>query len=216
MADKSARAMAGMTLRRAYPAQFEIRAKSGSQVGIKGYATVYGQPYEMFDQLGSYVENVREGAGKRTLGQKPQVQLLLNHDGLPMAYTKAGTLRLAEDSTGLHVDGDVDTARTDVHDMVHALERGDIDEMSFAFRVVEQEWADEYSRREIVAYNLHRGDVSVVNFGANPSTEVGLRAQDLDHLDESAARELYERLAVRLTPKTPQLSLSLALALSEG
>jgi hypothetical protein len=101
MADKSARAMAGMTLRRAYPAQFEIRAKSGSQVGIKGYATVYGQPYEMFDQLGSYVENVREGAGKRTLGQKPQVQLLLNHDGLPMAYTKAGTLRLAEDAHGL-------------------------------------------------------------------------------------------------------------------
>jgi hypothetical protein len=38
----------------------------------------------------------------------------------------------------------------------------------------------------------------------------------LVRVDESAARELYERLAVRLTPKTPQLSLSLALALSEG
>lgn len=198
MADKSARATAGMTVRRAFPAQFEIRAKTGSTVGIQGYATVYAAPYEMFDQLGSYQEVVRSGAGRTTLGQRPQVQLLLNHGGMAMAYTKAGTLRLSEDTTGLQVDADVDTARTDVHDMVHALERGDVDEMSFAFRVTRQEWSPDYEQRDIIEYNLHRGDVSVVNFGANAGTEVGLREQDLALMNRSALRQLKDRLEHRL------------------
>lgn len=198
MADKSSRATGELVLRRAYPAQFELRAKSGTTVGIKGYATVYDQPYEMFDSLGSYTEVVRAGAGKRTLGQQPQVQLLENHAGRAMAYTKAGTLRLSEDSKGLHVDADVDTARTDVHDMVHALDRGDVDEMSFAFRVVEQTWSPDYAERSIAAYNLHRGDVSVVNFGANAGTSVGLRAQDFEMLTLPGLRELKKRLEARL------------------
>lgn len=200
MADKSSRAAAGGVLRRAYPAKFEIRAQAGTKVKVRGYATVYEEPYEMWDMFGSYSEVVGEGAGKTTLSQDPAVQLLLNHEGLSMAYTRAGTLRLAEDTTGLEVDGDVDTARSDVHDMVLALERGDVDEMSFAFRVTRQSWSPDYDQRRIVEYNIHRGDVSVVNFGANPATDVGLRAQDFDHLDEDAARALYERLGRRLAP----------------
>lgn len=218
MTDKSGRATATKTLRRAYPAKFEVRAKAGSTVGVIGYATVYDHGYEMYDMFGSYTEIVRQGAGKTTLAQDPQVQLLLNHAGLSMAYTRAKTLALTEDSTGLHVDADVDTARSDVRDMVSALERGDVDEMSFAFRVTRQEWSPDFEQRDIIEYNIHRGDVSVVNFGANDATDVGLRAQDFDALDESAARALYERLGRRLNPQTPQrgMSLGLALALCES
>jgi hypothetical protein len=56
------------------------------------------------------------------------------------------------------------------------MRRGDVDEMSFAFRVNEQEWSPDYSERTITEVNLHRGDVSIVTFGANPHTLALLRA----------------------------------------
>jgi HK97 family phage prohead protease len=220
MLDKSSRAAGSGLLRRAYPAQFEVRGKAGASVEIRGYATVYDQPYEMYDAFGPYSEVVRGGSGKKTLSEDPQVQWLLNHAGLSMAYTKSGTLKLAEDSTGLEALARVNTTRSDVRDMVAALDDGDTDEMSFAFRVPAGKsiWSPDYDQRDITEYNLHRGDVSVVNFGANPATEVGLRAQDFDHMDEAGARSLYERLQRRFDPPKPQRSLALmkALAVVQG
>ncbi|MER8004982.1 HK97 family phage prohead protease [Streptomyces sp. NPDC094149] len=203
MSVKSDRAKRSGTERRAFPVQLEVRAKAGaSNVStIEGYASVTEEPFEMWDWLGPYNEVVREGAFAKTLGENPQVQLLLNHSGLAMAYTKAGTLRLAEDSTGLHMEADVSTKRSDVGDMLAALEEGSVDEMSFAFRVTRQMWSPDYDQRDILEVDLHRGDVSVVNFGANPATTVGaVRAADFDRLDEADARALYERLQRRFQP----------------
>jgi HK97 family phage prohead protease len=100
------------------------------------------------------------------------VQWLLNHGGLSMAYTRAGTLRLAEDSTGLQASRRPQHRRTDVQDMVLAIERGNVDEMSFAFRVPAGKsiWSPDYDQRDILEVDIHRGDVSTVNFGANPNT----------------------------------------------
>ena len=47
--------------------------------------------------------------------------------------------------------------------------------MSFGFRVVRQEWSPDWSQRDLVEVNLDRGDVSAVNFGANPDTMVGVQ-----------------------------------------
>ena len=214
--DKSQRAAASGLLRRSYPAQFETRGQTGSTVEVRGYATVYDQPYEMYDMFGPYNEVVRGGAGKKTLSEKPQVQWLLNHEGLSMAYTKAGTLRLAEDDHGLEAVASMDSRRSDVQNMLLAMERGDVDEMSFAFRVPAGKsiWSPDYDQRDITEYNINRGDVSTVNFGANPLTEVGLRAQDLDLMDEAGARALYERLQRRFDPPKPQRSIALMKALA--
>jgi HK97 family phage prohead protease len=204
MTDKSARASATGIVRRAYPVHLEARAKAGASgvSTVSGYASVVEEPYEMWDFLGSYAEVVRTGAFTKTLSETPQVQLLLNHGGLAMAYTKAGTLRLSEDSTGLHMEADVTAARSDVQDMLLALEDGSVDEMSFAFRVTRQMWSPDYDQRDILEVDLHRGDVSVVNFGANPATSVqpALRAADFDKLGDDDARALYERLQRRLSP----------------
>jgi HK97 family phage prohead protease len=216
--DKSQRAAASGLLRRSYPAQFETRGKAGSTVEIRGYATVYDQPYEMYDMFGPYNEVVRAGAGKKTLSEDPQVQWLLNHAGLSMAYTKSGTLRLAEDDHGLEAVASMDSRRTDVQDMLLAMERKDVDEMSFAFRVPSGKsiWSPDYDQRDITEYNINRGDVSTVNFGANPATEVGLRAQDLDLMDEAGARALYERLQSRFDPPKPQRSIALMKVLASA
>ncbi len=212
------RANAPALVHRSYKTTFEVRGKTGSKVGIQGYATVYEAGYEMWDWLGSYTEVVRTGAGKKTLSEDPLVQLLLNHAGLSMAYTKSGTLKLVEDSTGLAIDAEVNTSRSDVRDMVTAIEDDNVDEMSFAFRVMRQQWSPDYDQRDILEYNIHRGDVSVVNFGANPATTVdaAMRAQDLDRMSETDARALLARLERRLNPPKPQRSLAFARALAES
>lgn len=223
MTDKSERAAQPTLLRRAYPVQLEVRAKTGGKSTLSGYASVTEQVYEMWDWLGPYGEVVRQGAFGKTLSENPAVQLLLNHGGLSMAYTEAGSLRLSEDSTGLAMEADVNTARTDVRDMVTAIEDGDVAEMSFAFRVTRQQWSPDYDQRDILEVDIHKGDVSVVNFGANPATSVEARGLDLDRLDEAGARALLERLQSRLAPAAPAdeqrehpLSLYLARATALG
>jgi len=204
MNDKSERASVKGIVRRSFPVQLEARAKAGvSGVStISGYASVVDEPYEMWDFLGSYAEVVRSGSFGKTLNENPQVQLLLNHGGLAMAYTKAGTLRLSEDSTGLHMEADVTASRSDVQDMLLALDDGSVDEMSFAFRVTRQVWSPDYDQRDILEVDLHRGDVSVVNFGANPATSVtpAMRGADFDNLADDDARTLLERLQRRFAP----------------
>lgn len=204
MTDKSARADGPRLIRRAYPVQLEVRKSSGggTKVELEGYASVYEQVYEMWDWLGPYGEVVRAGAGSKTLSENPQTQLLLNHAGLSMAYTHAGTLRLSEDSAGLLIGATVNVARSDVGDMVTAIEDGDVDEMSFAFRVTRQQWSPDYDQRDILEYDIHRGDVSVVNFGANPATTIdAARAQNVfDALSDDDARALLSRLQRRVAP----------------
>lgn len=216
-ADRGAR---GGIERHAYPVQLEVRAaKAGGPATVEGYASVVEEVFEMWDMFGSYGEVVRSGAFTKTLAETPQVQLLLNHGGLSMAYTKPGTLRLAEDSTGLHIAADVNPVRSDVQDMLTAISDGDVDEMSFAFRVTRQQWSPDFDQRDILEVDIHRGDVSVVNFGANPATSVALRAQDLDRLGDDDVRALMARLERRLTPQTPAMAgtpLSLAMAEAEA
>lgn len=201
--DLSERANTRGPERRAYPVQLEVRAQADGPTVVEGYASITEAGYEMFDMFGAYTEVVRAGAFAKTLGENPQVQLLLNHGGLSMAYTKAGTLALAEDEHGLHMRAEVNPVRNDVRDMLAALDDGAVDEMSFAFRVMRQQWSPDYDQRDITEVSLHRGDVSVVNFGANPETSVALRALDFDRMGDEEARALYERLAARFTPPPP-------------
>jgi HK97 family phage prohead protease len=220
--DLSERAKSRGPERRAYPVQLEVRAQQGGKTLIAGYASVTEEPYEMRDTYGAYSEVVRSGAFAKTLNESPAVQLLLNHEGLAMAYTKAGTLRLSEDETGLHMEAEVNPARGDVRDMLTALDDGDVDEMSFAFRVVRQNWSPDYDQRDIVEVSLNRGDVSVVNFGANPATSVASRGLDIDQMADEEARALFERLGMRFAPPAPvlqrerPLSLARAQALAQG
>jgi HK97 family phage prohead protease len=142
----------------------------GSTLRFTGYASVTETPYEMQDFLGDYSEVVRTGAFARTLAEGADVPFKLNHNGMTLARTKSGTMRLAEDSRGLHVEADLDPANGQVRDIRSAMDRGDLDEMSFAFRVTHQEWSPDWTQRDITEVDLNKGDVSIVNYGANPHT----------------------------------------------
>ena len=144
----------------------------GGRLLFTGYASVTEADYTMRDWLGDYTEIVRAGAFDRTLAASPDVIFCLNHgwDGAPMARTKAGTLRLAADSTGLAVEADLDGTRSDVHQVRSAMDAGELDAMSFAFWVTRQTWSPDYDQRDILEVDLDGGDTSVVTWPANPAT----------------------------------------------
>ena len=193
----------------------ELRADNDGMLGLRGYASITGTPYTVRDWLGEYDETVEQGAFTKTLSERDDVRLLLNHDGLPMARTKSGTLRLAEDNTGLETDADLDRRSTLTNDVAVAMERGDLDQMSIAFQVTRQEWNEDYTERYIRELKLF--DVSVVTYPANPATSVKLRGLDLvDALDDEELRELLARGQRRLSPPPgdPDLQVRLRAALA--
>ncbi|MHB1845334.1 MAG: HK97 family phage prohead protease [Deltaproteobacteria bacterium] len=143
-----------------------------------GYASVTESAYD----LGWYSETIARGAFEKTLRERPDVVLNLQHgsagSGLPIARTTSGTLRLSEDNHGLRAEADLDPEDADVQLASRKLARGDLDgQMSFAFQVVRDEWTKDYSKRTIREVSLHQGDVSIVVAGANPATSGGLRSR---------------------------------------
>ena len=149
-------------------------------VHVGGYASVTDTPYEMYDFFGPYTEIVTAGAFTQTLARSDlEVEFCLNHGragGASMACISNGTLELAserggargEDSTGLPFHAYVDPRRSDVRDMLLALERRDLKGASFRFRIDSGRWSDDYQTYYINAVDLMNGDVSSVNFGASP------------------------------------------------
>lgn len=188
-----------------------IRAKpdgtGGSRLLFTGYASVTETPYEMCDWLGPYVEIVRAGAFAKTLSEEPDTAFLLNHGGATMARTKPGTMRLSEDDIGLYVEADLDPRRSDVQIVQSGIEGGELDEMSFAFWITRGVWSPDYMQFDLVEVNIHKGDTSVVNYGANPATagHVGLRTRQLANLARSGfpglVREAFaQRTGEQLAP----------------
>lgn len=189
----------------------ELREGDDGQLDFTGYASVFDAAYDMYGgpAAGGWTETVDSGAFRRTLSEKPDVQLLLNHDGLPLARTKSGTMSLDDDNKGLRVEAKLDPADPDVAALRTKVERGDLDEMSFAFRTIRQEWDQEYEQRTLLEVSLQRGDVSIVNYGANPATSFDLRAL----LDVDPERVLAEVRS--LSEGSPELAARMRAALGQ-
>lgn len=187
----------------------EIRDNGDGTVGLAGYASVTDSPYEVNDMWGSYMETMARGAFGKSLQESDDVRLLINHDGIPLARTRSGTLNLREitdpladpqgrGQTGLWSEApNLDPASPLVQTVASAMRRGDLSEMSFAFSATRQTWNADYTQREVNECRLF--DVSVVTYPANPATSVGLR--EGEPVDEAAdAAETTEERAAEETP----------------
>jgi phage head maturation protease len=106
-------------------------------------------------------------------------------------------LTLREDDRGLHFSALLDKSDPDAALLLRKVHSGLMDECSFAFRKLDQTWSSDRSEREITEVSLHRGDVSVVNFGANSNTPVSARSRLRDkgnlNLYQARARALALR-----------------------
>lgn len=176
-------------------------SEQGDRYYFEGVASTTDTPYEMYDSSGPYLETIDHRAFDKTLANDPDVAFLMNHGGITMARTANGTLKLGMVDKGLGVEAWLNPKRSDVNDMVIGLDDGDLTEMSFAFMLDEGEWDEDFENFRITQVDLHRGDVSVVNYGANPYTSVGARQQEimaaLRRLPTGAARAAQTILSGR-------------------
>jgi Escherichia/Staphylococcus phage prohead protease len=153
----------------------------------------------MWDMFGPYDEIVSAGAFTDTLNRADlDVPLVLQHDQLRrIARTTAGSLLLAEDDQGLRVSApELNPDDVDVAYIVPKLRSGLIDEMSFAFRIDSGQWSPDYTEFRINRVDIHRGDVAIVGFGANPYTVADLVEAARKAPDETA-RAVLDSLNLR-------------------
>jgi HK97 family phage prohead protease len=146
----------------------EVRAENEGKT-IVGYAAVWDSPSEYM----GFTEFVKRGAFTKTLNDGADVRLLIDHEGVPLARSKSGTLKLSEDDRGLRVEAELDPANPDAARIMSAMKRGDLSQMSFAFRTVKDSWNADRSIRELREVQLF--DVSVVTFPAYEQTVAELR-----------------------------------------
>ena len=96
--------------------------------------------------------------------------------------------------------------------MLKALERGDLAEASFKFWITAGQWSPDYTEFRINETDLDHGDVSSVNFGANPAASSGLRSAgpnaDLRVAARQALRAAATRLQARALAPAEQAALS--------
>jgi len=152
-------------------------------ISFAGYASVFDYSYPVNDMRGTYLENVARGAFTKTLQEKDDVKLLVNHEGIPLARTKSETLNLVEDDKGLRVEAKLDPTNPKVAEVSSAMKRDDLNEMSFAFQAVKDEFNEAGDERTIREAKLY--DVSVVTTPASDATIAKIRGVDLPALEKA-------------------------------
>ncbi len=169
---------------RSYPIELRVAKEDGKAPVIQGHAAVFGQ---LSEDLGGFREKVAKGAFTKTL-KEADVRALWNHDSnYVLGRNRSGTLRLAEDKEGLSVEIDPPDT-TWAKDLLTSMERGDVDQMSFGFRVVKEEWDDSDKANVVRTLSeVELFDVSPVTYPAYPQTSVSVK-RHLEELQSEPAR----------------------------
>lgn len=177
----------------------EIRAE-GDTIKVSGHAAVFNQTADI---AGLFQERFLPGAFRNAIAND-DVVFLINHDGLPLARTRSGTLTLSEDETGLRMQTELDPNDPDVQSIVGKMRRGDLDKMSIAFRADLQEWDDTQDPPLRTIKQASLADVSVVTNPAYDGTDIGLRSlaahrkQIKEHNFHAARRRLRMKMDLAL------------------
>lgn len=169
--------MTGME-RRTVPTSFEVRTE-GTKFSFYGYALRWGRKSQ---NLGGFREQVAEKATSDTIAQD-DIRALFNHDAnLILGRNLSGTLRLSEDSEGLHYEADMPDT-TYARDLAVSMERGDVSQSSFGFRTIDDAWGideDDFPLRTLRKISLF--DVSPVTYPAYVDSTSGVNERALRSL----------------------------------
>ena len=166
---------------------FEMRADNNEQYGD----FVTGKPilYNSLTNIGGFDEIIEAGALDGA--DLKDVRFLVNHntDMIPLARSRNNnensTMQMIVDSSGMNIRVNLDTANnSEAKNLYSAIQRGDIDGMSFMFTVEADEWENlesDHPTRHIRKIGKVF-EVSAVTFPAYPETSISARnAQTLDN-----------------------------------
>lgn len=168
-----------MSVERRFFRSMELRAvrEDGKPTKLRGHAAVFNQ---LSEDLGGFRESIAPGAFERAI-EEDDVRALWNHDSrIVLGRNVAGTLRLAEDETGLAVEIDLPDTQAG-RDALVSIERGDVSQMSFGFEI--RDWTKDQTWGKDAEGNLIRTilraglfDVSPVTYPAYPQTDIAVRS----------------------------------------
>jgi HK97 family phage prohead protease len=126
-------------------------------------------PYNSPSEWLGFTEILDPSAFKKTISDGSDVKALHNHDSSRiLGRVKNGTLKLSNSDSGLIPEVLIDERVSYARDLWAAVERGDVDTMSFSFSVIEDKTQDENTRviKEARLYSVDFG----VPFPAYPET----------------------------------------------
>jgi|TARA_Y100000034_G_scaffold132026_1_gene194064 hypothetical protein len=155
----------------------ELRvSEADGKTVIAGHAAVFNK---MSVEMYGFREVIAPGAFADSL-KSADVRALINHDpNLILGRNKAGTLRVAEDKKGLAIEIDPPDTQAS-RDLLVSMGRGDIDQMSFGFRTVEDKWETKDGKDVRTLLKVDLFDVSPVTFPAYEDTDVGVAQRSLE------------------------------------
>lgn len=158
----------------------EVRNDSDNDaILITGMPIVYNAPYTVRDMFGEFEETMLPGVADLVIAAGADVRFLFNHDGMPLARTLSGTLKLDTSSTrGLPMTASLDARSNLANDLAVAMERGDVTQMSCGFVVGVDSWTEDGTKRSISRFD-QLFDVSAVTYPASPTTSIELAYRSL-------------------------------------
>ena len=179
---------------------FEVRADQNEEHGhfLSGVPIVY----DARTDLGWYDEIIEKGALDEA--DLKDVRFLINHntDMIPLARSRNNnensTMQMAVDENGMNIRVDLDVENnSEAKSLYSAVERGDLDGMSFMFTVDADKWDDiesEHPTRTITKLGKIF-EVSAVTFPAYEQTSI--TARGLSDALESAKESLESEKAAK-------------------
>lgn len=179
---------------RSVASKFETR-EDGEGLFIEGYFSVFNSNYELWPGA---TESVAPGAFSETLGG--DIRALVDHESrLVLGRNKVGTLELREDSHGLWGRVRINPNDTDAMNLYERVKRGDVDQCSFGFDIIEEETdfredgSMHWTIRKVKLY-----EVSVVTFPAYEATGVSARKAEYEEIQRRRAEAWRTELKKKL------------------
>lgn len=180
---------------RSLQTKLETRDEQDGEMVIEGYFAVFNKETELWP--GAY-EEIAPTAFDKTLSN--DIRALINHDTrLVLGRNKAGTLELKTDSRGLWGRIKINPNDTDAVNLYERVKRGDVDQCSFGFNILEEE--TEYRDDGTIKWTIKEVDlheVSVVTFPAYEDTGVQARKKQFRQLERERLDDKKNQLKERL------------------
>lgn len=166
--------------RRGLAESAQIESGTGGPV-LTGYALRFDSPSEPLPGRNgaTFIETIDRGALAR-LHEGRGIKFLIAHDpGRVVGSTRGGTLRLSVDDIGLRFTL-TPPSSPDGENLVEAVKRGDLDAMSFGFKVRADAWRDGPPPTRVLK-DVDIFELSAVCWGAYSAAGIAVENRAQDH-----------------------------------
>lgn len=174
--------------------EFKTREEQTGDLYISGYFSVFNSIYEIWPGA---TESIADTAFDGALSD--DIRCLINHNATyVLGRNKAGTLTLRTDSRGLWGEVKINTKDQDALNLYERVKRGDVDQCSFGFDILEEEFEDRGDSVHWTIKKVKLYEVSVVTFPAYTDTSVTARSRQLEDIKKKSVELFKKRMREKM------------------